>query len=247
MSCQVFTVRVLSIAVSAAPTHRWSPPCADVCCRPARNRLDQWAPALPVQAAVTAKPNLAPTPPMGWNSWNTFGCNINEQLIRDTADAMVSSGMAAAGYKYVNIDDCWMAPPARLLRTARPRTRAGSRTGSKAIADYVHGKGLKLGIYSSAGSYTCAGLPASLHHETLDAQTWASWGVDLLKYDNCGEQDGIPAQTRYKTMGDALVASGRNILFSICEWGSNQPLVVGSDAGGHMWRTTGDIANSCRA
>jgi alpha-galactosidase len=202
-----------------------------------------WLLALPAQAAPTAKPDLAPTPPMGWNSWNTFGCNINEQLIRDTADAMVSSGMATAGYKYVNIDDCWMAPQ----RDAEGRLAADPvrfPSGIKALADYVHAKGLKLGIYSSAGSHTCAGKPASQNHETVDAQTWASWGVDLLKYDNCNVLNGVPAQTRYKAMGDALAASGRDILFSICEWGSNQPWLWASDVGGHMWRTTGDIANN---
>ncbi|MEU4198200.1 NPCBM/NEW2 domain-containing protein [Kribbella sp. NPDC026611] len=198
--------------------------------------------APPAQAAPDAA-NLAPTPPMGWNSWNTFGCDINEGLIRDTAEAMVSSGMAAAGYKYVNIDDCWMAAQRDAGGRLQPDpTRFPN--GIKALADYVHALGLKLGIYSSAGSYTCQGRPASLHHETVDAQTWASWGVDLLKYDNCGEQDGIPAQTRYKTMGDALAASGRPILYSICEWGSNQPWLWGASAGGNMWRTTGDIANN---
>jgi alpha-galactosidase len=199
--------------------------------------------ALPAHAAPTAKPDLAPTPPMGWNSWNTFGCNINEQLIRTTADAMVSSGMAAAGYKYVNIDDCWMAPQ----RDAEGRLAADPvrfPNGIKALADYVHAKGLKLGIYSSAGSHTCAGKPASQNHEIVDAQTWASWGVDLLKYDNCNVLDGVPAQTRYKAMGDALAASGRDILYSICEWGSNQPWLWASGVGGHMWRTTGDIANN---
>ncbi|MFF1818656.1 NPCBM/NEW2 domain-containing protein [Kribbella sp. NPDC058245] len=195
------------------------------------------------QAAVQAKPDIASTPPMGWNSWNTFACNINEGLIRDTADAMVSSGMAAAGYKYVNIDDCWMAPQ----RDGSGRLQADPGrfpSGIKAVADYVHARGLKLGIYSSAGSHTCQGLPASLGHETVDAQSWASWGVDLLKYDNCGEQNGIPATTRYKTMADALQATGRPILYSICEWGQNQPWLWAANAGGHMWRTTGDIANN---
>ncbi|TDC25658.1 NPCBM/NEW2 domain-containing protein [Kribbella albertanoniae] len=201
------------------------------------------SPPVTAEAASLAKPDLAPTPPMGWNSWNTFACDINEALIRDTADAMVSSGMAAAGYEYVNIDDCWMAPQ----RDGSGRLQADPvrfPSGIKAIADYVHARGLKLGIYSSAGSHTCQGLPASLGHETVDAQSWASWGVDLLKYDNCGEQNGIPATTRYKTMADALQATGRPILYSICEWGQNQPWLWGANAGGHMWRTTGDIANN---
>jgi alpha-galactosidase len=192
--------------------------------------------------AAPAKPPLAPTPPMGWNSWNKFGCDIDEELIRETADAMVSSGMAAAGYEYVNIDDCWMAPE----RDADGRLQPDPERfpgGIKAIADYVHGKGLKLGIYSSAGTATCQGLPASLDHETTDAASFAEWGVDLLKYDNCNNQ-GRPAVERYTAMADALAASGRDIVYSICEWGSNQPWEWASAVGGHYWRTTGDISDS---
>ncbi len=185
--------------------------------------------------------NLAPTPPMGWNSWNTFGCNINEQLIRDTADAIVASGMRDAGYEYVNIDDCWMAPE----RDAEGRLQPDPVDfphGIAALADYVHARGLKLGIYSSAGTATCQGLPASLGHEEIDAQTFADWGVDYLKYDNCNNQ-GVPAIERYQAMGDALAATGRDIVYSICEWGSNDPWLWGRDVGGHLWRTTGDITD----
>ncbi|MFC0624790.1 NPCBM/NEW2 domain-containing protein [Kribbella deserti] len=200
-------------------------------------------PAVAVPEADPPLGNLAPTPPMGWNSWNRFECNINEQLIRETADALVSSGMAAAGYKYVNIDDCWMASQ----RDGAGRLAADPArfpSGIKVLADYVHAKGLKLGIYSSAGSHTCQGRPASLYHEEVDARTWAEWGVDLLKYDNCGQQDGIPAKERYKRMGDALAKAGRPILYSICEWGQNQPWLWGAEVGGHLWRTTGDITDT---
>jgi alpha-galactosidase len=186
-------------------------------------------------------PALAATPPMGWNSWNKFGCNIDEQLIEQTADAMVSSGMRAAGYRYVNIDDCWMA---------KTRDAAGNLQsdptrfphGIKAIADYVHAKGLKLGIYSSAGTATCQGLPASLDHEVADAKKFAEWGVDYLKYDNCNNQKR-PALERYTTMSKALKATGRPIVFSLCEWGENKPWEWGRQAGGMLWRTTGDISD----
>jgi alpha-galactosidase len=197
------------------------------------------APAPP--AAVFEKPPLAPTPPMGWNSWNKFGCDIDENLIKQTADAMVDSGMADAGYTYVNIDDCWMAPE----RDANGRLQPDPvrfAGGIKAIADYVHAKGLKLGIYSSAGTETCQGLPASLGHETEDAQSFAEWGVDLLKYDNCNNQ-GVPHLQRYTAMAEALAATGRPIVYSICEWGENKPWEWADDIG-HYWRTTGDIADN---
>jgi alpha-galactosidase len=179
---------------------------------------------------------------MGWNSWNRFGCNINETLIRQTADAIVANGLDALGYRYVNIDDCWMAS----TRDAQGRLQADPTrfpSGIASLASYVHARGLKLGIYSSAGTLTCAGFPASLNHETVDAQTWASWGVDYLKYDNCNNQ-GIADLTRYKAMGDALKATGRPIVFSICNWGLADPWVFGPNAGGSLWRTTGDISDS---
>lgn len=187
------------------------------------------------------RPPLAQKPPMGWSSWNAFGCAIDEKLIREMADAMVTSGMAAAGYEYVNVDDCWMAPQ----RGADGRLRADPvrfPSGMAALADYVHAKGLKLGIYSAAGTKTCQGLPASLDHEETDAVTFAEWGVDLLKYDNCFNQ-GRPAVERFKAMGDALEISGRDIVYSICEWGDGQPWTWGSDVGGHYWRTSGDIVD----
>ncbi|HET8649820.1 MAG TPA: glycoside hydrolase family 27 protein [Gemmatimonadales bacterium] len=186
-----------------------------------------------------AADTLAPAPPMGWNSWNKFGCHIDEQLIRETADAIVASGMRDAGYRYVNIDDCWMAPE----RDAQGRLQPDPERfphGIKALADYVHAKGLKLGIYSSAGTKTCQGLPASLDHETVDAKSFAAWGVDYLKYDNCNSE-GRPAQARYEAMHRALLATGRPIVFSLCEWGSNRPWRWGRSVGGDLWRTTGDI------
>jgi alpha-galactosidase len=192
-------------------------------------------------APTEEKPPLAPTPPMGWNSWNKFGCDIDEELIRETTDAMVTSGMRAAGYEYVNIDDCWMAPQ----RDAEGRLQADPArfpSGIKAVADYVHASGLKLGIYSSAGTKTCQGLPASLDHEATDAASFAEWGVDLLKYDNCNNQ-GRPALERYTAMADALAATGRDIVYSICEWGANKPWEWAAEVGGHYWRTTGDIAD----
>ncbi|HEY4320356.1 MAG TPA: glycoside hydrolase family 27 protein [Gemmatimonadales bacterium] len=184
---------------------------------------------------------LAATPPMGWNSWNKFGCHVDAQLIEQTADAMVSSGMRDAGYRYVNIDDCWMAK----TRDANGDLQADPAHfpgGIKAVADYVHAHGLKLGIYSSAGTATCQGLPASLDHEVADAKKFAEWGVDYLKYDNCNNQKR-PAIPRYTAMANALRATGRAIVFSLCEWGENKPWEWGKSVGGQLWRTTGDISD----
>jgi alpha-galactosidase len=203
-------------------------------------------------AAFTRDPNpplravaLADKPPMGWNSWNKFGCKIDEQLIRQTADAMVSSGMRAAGYEYVNIDDCWMAKD----RDGEGNLQADPvrfSHGIKALADYVHAQGLKLGIYSSAGTMTCQGLPASLDHEVADAKKFAEWGVDYLKYDNCNSQKR-PAIERYTAMGNALKATGRPMIFSLCEWGENKSWEWGKSVGGMLWRTTGDIEDSWKS
>jgi alpha-galactosidase len=197
-------------------------------------------------ALFTAQPSaqalengLARTPQMGWNDWNSFGCNVSDTLIRQTADAMVSSGMAAVGYQYVNIDDCWSLKS----RDGNGNLVADPNkfpSGMKALADYVHGKGLKIGIYSSAGLTTCAGYPASLGNEQRDANLWASWGIDYLKYDNCGDTQGKSGQVRYTAMRDALAATGRAILFAICNWGNDNVLAWGP-ATGNSWRTTGDI------
>lgn len=200
------------------------------------------AAAGPSLASATPAPGPITAPVMGWNSWNKFGCNIDEALIRSTADAMVSTGLRDLGYTYVNIDDCWMAS----TRDAQGRLQPDPTRfpgGIKALADYAHARGLKLGIYSSAGTLTCQRRPASLGHETIDAQTWASWGIDLLKYDNCAS-DGTPAADRYKAMGDALKATGRHIVYSICNWGREEPWIFGPNVGGSQWRTTGDIANN---
>ena len=181
---------------------------------------------------------LAMTPQMGWNSWNKFQGKVSEQLIRETADAMVTNGMKAAGYQYVNIDDLWQATKRDTNGDilADP-TRFPS--GIKALADYVHSKGLKLGIYSDAGGKTCGGRPGSRDHEVQDAKTYAAWGVDYLKYDWC-DANGLKAPDAYKKMGDALKASGRPILFSLCEWGNSKPWTWASGVG-QSWRTTGDI------
>jgi alpha-galactosidase len=180
---------------------------------------------------------LAKTPPMGWNSWNKFGCDVNEKMIREIADAMVSSGMKDAGYQYINIDDCWHGKRDSLGFIHPDPDRFPS--GMKALADYIHSKGLKIGIYSDAGSQTCGGKPASRGHEYQDAITYAQWGVDYLKYDWCNT-DGLNAVGAYTTMRDAIYSSGRPMVFSMCEWGQNKPWLWAKDIG-HSWRTTGDI------
>ncbi|MFD4674276.1 NPCBM/NEW2 domain-containing protein [Lentzea sp. NPDC058450] len=194
---------------------------------------------VPVPPAV-AEPALALTPPMGFNNWNTTGCDINEQMIRDMADIFVSKGLKDAGYRYVNVDDCW-ADATRDPATGRLRHHPVRFPGGmKALADYVHTRGLKFGIYTSAGVQTCAKtMPGSLDHEEIDAQTFADWGVDYLKYDNCNNE-GRPALERYTRMRDALRATGRPIVYSICEWGQNRPWEWGEGVG-QLWRTTGDI------
>lgn len=184
-------------------------------------------------------PGLAQTPPMGWNSWNKFACNIDENLIREIADAMVSSGMRDAGYTYINIDDCWHGERDQNGFIHPDKTRFPS--GMKAIADYVHSKGLKLGIYSDAGSLTCGGRPGSRGYEFQDAKTYADWGVDYLKYDWCNTES-LNAEGAYKTITAGLKKAGRPIVLSICEWGDNKPWEWAKDIG-HLWRTTGDIYN----
>lgn len=182
---------------------------------------------------------LALTPPMGWNSWNKFACEIDEAKIREVADAMVSSGMKDAGYQYIVIDDCWHGERDSLGFIHPDPKRFPS--GIKALADYVHSKGLKFGIYSDVGYKTCGGRIASRGHEFQDALTYAKWGVDYLKYDWCNSEN-INAIGAYTTMRDALFESKRQILFSMCEWGQNKPWEWAQNVG-HMWRTTGDIFN----
>jgi alpha-galactosidase len=180
---------------------------------------------------------LAKTPPMGWNSWNKFGCDVNEKMIREIADAMAASGMKDAGYQYINIDDCWHGKRDSLGFIHPDPDRFPS--GMKALADYVHSKGLKIGIYSDAGSQTCGGKPASRGHEYQDAITYAQWGIDYLKYDWCNTDD-LNAVGAYTTMRDAIYSAGRPMVFSMCEWGQNKPWLWAKDIG-HSWRTTGDI------
>ena len=183
---------------------------------------------------------LALTPPMGWNSWNKFACNVSEDLIKGTADVMVKSGMKDAGYEYIVIDDCW-----QVSRDANSNIVADPERfphGMKAVGDYIHSVGLKFGIYSDAGSKTCQGRPGGLGHEYQDAIQYAAWGVDYLKYDWCNTttQD---AKASYANIREALDASGRSIVLSICEWGTAKPWLWGKEVGGNLWRTTGDISD----
>lgn len=182
---------------------------------------------------------LATTPPMGWNSWNKFACNVNEQVVRDTADAIASNGMRDAGYKFVVIDDCWHGSRDENGFITEDRERFPS--GLKALGDYIHSKGLKFGIYSDAGTKTCGGRPGSQGHEYQDAMQYARWGVDYLKYDWCST--GVRnAEEAYALMSDALRATGRPIVFSLCEWGNSKPWLWASKIG-NLWRTTGDITD----
>jgi alpha-galactosidase len=183
--------------------------------------------------------DLALTPPMGWNSWNKFACNIDETIIRGIADVMVETGLRDAGYIYLNIDDCWHGERDSLGFIQADPVKFPS--GIKALADYVHSKGLKLGIYSDAGRKTCGGRPGSFGHEYQDALQYAKWGIDYLKYDWCETQNINPIGA-YNLMRDALYAAGRPILFSMCEWGNSKPWTWAKDTG-HLWRTTGDITN----
>ncbi len=192
-----------------------------------------------IPAGRALENGLALTPPMGWNSWNRFACSVNEDLVKSAADALVSSGMKDVGYEYVVIDDCW-----QVIRDPAGNIIADAKTfpsGIKALADYVHSKGLKFGIYSDAGTMTCAKRPGTRGHEYQDALQYAAWGVDYLKYDWCntGTEN---AQAAYSTMRDALKAAGRPIVFSLCEWGSNKPWLWARDVG-NLWRTTGDISD----
>jgi len=214
------------------------------------------APAKPTpkpHAAVKApaKPILAATPPMGWNSWNYFNHNVTDQDIRNSADQIVATGMKDAGYVYVNIDDTWEGD-----RDASGVLHTNSKfPDMKALADYVHSKGLKLGIYSGPGTHTCAHFAASLDHEVQDAQLYASWGIDYLKYDLCSfRQDVMSAQfpndeaaqmkamvAAYDKMGKALQSSGRPIVYSLCQYGWDAPWEWAPAIGGNLWRTTGDV------
>jgi len=186
---------------------------------------------------------LARTPPMGWNSWNKFASKVDDPTVRSIADAMASNGMKDAGYLYINIDDTWEAG-----RDAQGNIQTNKKfPDMKALADYVHSKGLKLGIYSSPGPNTCAGYEGSYGHEAQDAHTYAAWGIDYLKYDWCGARtlytdEEMPAL--YQLMGDALLKTRRPIVYSLCQYGRLDVWKWGADAGGNLWRTTGDIRDA---
>ncbi len=181
--------------------------------------------------------NLAPAPPMGWNSWNFFNCNINEEKIKHMADAMASNGMKEAGYQYIVIDDCWQVSRDKDGYVIADPNKFPS--GIKALADYIHSKGLKFGIYSCAGRLTCQKRPGGAGYEDKDAQRYAEWGVDYLKYDWCNSE-GMTSTVQYSRMRDALYKAKRPIIFSLCEWGSTKPWLW-ADTVGQLWRTTGDI------
>lgn len=197
--------------------------------------------ALTTSAFAQKFEGLALTPPMGWNSWNTFANKINEEVVRGVADTMAANGMRDAGYVYIVIDDCW---------SKKERDENGNLvadpvkfpSGMKALADYLHRKGFKFGIYSCAGPHTCGGYPGSWGHEFQDAKLWASWGVDYLKYDWC-EHGTADARDAYKRMSEGIRAAGRPMVFSLCEWGQNKPWEWAEPIG-HLWRTTGDIYDS---
>ena len=186
---------------------------------------------------------MAATPPLGWNSWNTFSHDINEDLIKETADAMVATGLKDAGYEYIVIDDCW---------SLRQRDENGRMVvdpekfpnGMKALSDYIHSKGLKFGMYSCAGTHTCAGFPGSLDYEFIDAKTIAEWGVDYLKYDYCNKPRHIDGPMLYRRMSMALRNCGRDILFSACNWGHDNTTEWIRNSGAHMYRSTSDIVDS---
>ena len=198
--------------------------------------------------AIAQKDGLAALPPMGWNSWNHFKDKVDDASVRAAAEAMVSSGMRDAGYVYVNIDDTWEGE-----RDAQGRITTNSKfPDMKALADFVHSKGLKLGIYSSPGALTCAKYAGSLGHEVQDAQTYAAWGIDYLKYDLCGlrvEMKAAPTPEAahkimfdaYVKMRDALKSTGRPIVYSLCQYGEDAVWEWGPEVGGNLWRTTGDI------
>lgn len=185
---------------------------------------------------------LALTPPMGWNSWNSFGRDINADIILETADAIINTGLANAGYQIIVIDDFWEADERVDGRLTWDPKKFPD--GIPALVKTIHSKRLKLGIYSCAGSHTCGGKPGSYGYEEIDAQTFAEWGVDYLKYDYCHTPPGTNAFSLYQRMGQALRATNRPIIYSVCEWGKNQPWQWGAKAGAQLWRTCGDIMDN---
>lgn len=182
---------------------------------------------------------LALKPPMGWNSWNTFETNINEELVKQTADLMVTGGMKDAGYQYIVLDDGWMSKERDTKTGDLVADAEKFPNGLKKLVEYVHSKGLKFGLYNCAGTQTCAGYPGTRGYEYQDARFYASINIDYLKYDWCNTQ-GITAKEAYTTMSKALKLAGRPIVFSLCEWGDNKPWEWAAPLG-QLWRTTGDI------
>ena len=185
--------------------------------------------------------DLAKTPPMGWNSWNKFGCQVNEEVVVRMVDAMVSSDMQAAGYEYIVINDCWQVSRDENGEIVEDKTRFPH--GMKYLADYIHSLGLKFGIYTCAGITTCQKRPGSRGYEFQDARTYARWGVDYLKDDWCYRAAGQSSVASYSMMRDSLYAAGRPVVLSICEWGETQPWTWAKDVG-HLGRTTGDIRDN---
>jgi len=189
---------------------------------------------------------LAQTPPMGWNSWNFFEETVSEKILMEITDAMVANGMALKGYQYIIIDDYWVGGRDEHNKLFPDKKRFPN--GMKKLADYIHSKGMKLGIYSDAAEFTCGGVTASYNFEELDAKTFADWGIDYLKYDYCNAPDDVTiAFTRYKKMGDALKKTGRPIVYAICEWGQRKPWLWARAAGGNLWRTTWDSRDVWRS
>lgn len=201
----------------------------------------------PAAASAQSYNGLAVTPQMGWDNWNAFGCDVDEALLTTSARAIVDLGLRDIGYQYVILDDCWSA--------GRNTSGNGSiivdttkfPNGMAAVADDVHALGLKFGMYSDAGRYTCGSYEGSLGHEAVDAQTFAAWGVDYLKYDNCYNQGEAGTQSlsrnRYSVMSEALNATGRPILYSLCNWGEDYPWNWGTTIA-NSWRITGDVYDS---
>mmetsp|Transcript_2013 Transcript_2013/g.3583 ORF Transcript_2013/g.3583 Transcript_2013/m.3583 type:complete len:602 (+) Transcript_2013:2-1807(+) len=190
---------------------------------------------------IEAKDNgLARTPPMGWNSWNHFACDISEELIKETADAILDTGLQSMGYEYINLDDCWQASERDMEGRIMPDAERFP-SGMKALGDYLHERGFKFGIYSSAGFKTCEAYPASLGREEIDAEVYASWGVDYLKYDNCYTDFGVP-EKRYPPMSEALDQAGRPVVYSLCEWGRANP-ATWADKISNLWRGSADISD----
>ena len=195
-----------------------------------------------VGSASAQRPELAGTPPLGWNTWYAFGCQVTETNVKAAVDAMASNGMKAAGYEYVGLDDCWQGE-----RDSEGHIHSNDRfPDMKALGDYIHSRGFKFGIYSSPGPKTCGGYAGSYGHEKEDAETYANWGVDFLKYDWCSAREVYkPDQIEfaYKKMHDAILMTGRPMIYSLCEYGMAAPWMWGPKIGANLWRTTDDVSN----